>query len=252
MKKTTLIKIFLRSFFVHTTLNFKRMQNIGFSMAIIPLIREMRLHGKESERILTDHVQMFNTHPYLSASIIGSIVRLEEEKASKKEAFSDTVSIKQSLMASYAAIGDMFFWGALRPFAAIVAVLLSYIGLAIAPVIFLLIYTPAHLWVRLKGFIEGYRRGKTGFEFIRSLNLPGAAVKIRWISLAVLIGLLVLLSGDGGQWPFAETYSVLVKLTALAMVMSCLFLIQKGISQVYIIYGAVAVFIIISWTGLIS
>lgn len=252
MKKTTLIKIFLRSFFIHTTLNFRRMQNIGFSMAIIPLIRDMRLYGKESERILTDHVQMFNTHPYLSAPIIGSIVRLEEEKASQEEDFSDTVSIKQSLMASYAAIGDIFYWGALRPFAAIVAVMLSYIGLGIAPVVFLLIYTPAHLWVRIKGFIEGYRRGKTGFEFIRSLNLPGVAVKIRWISLAVLIGLLVLLSGDGGQWPFAETCDVVVKLTALAIVMCCLFLIQKGISQVYIIYGAVAIFIIISWTGLMS
>ncbi len=252
MKKTTLTKIFLRSFFIHTTLNFKRMQNMGFCMAIIPLVREMCLHRKQSERILTDHVQMFNTHPYLSAPIIGSIVRLEEEKASGKEAFSDTVSIKQSLMASYAAIGDIFYWGALRPFAAIVAVILSYIGLAVAPVVFLLIYTPAHLWVRIKGFIEGYRRGKTGFEFIRSLNLPGAAVKIRWISLAVLISLMVLLSGDGTQWPFAETYGVLMKLTALAIVMGCLFLIQKGISQVYIIYGAVAIFIIISWTGLMS
>jgi len=252
VKKTTLIKIFLRSFFIHTTLNFKRMQNIGFCMAIIPLIREMRLHREESERILTDHVQMFNTHPYLSAPIIGSIVRLEEEKASKKEAFSDTVSIKQSLMASYAAIGDIFYWGALRPFAAIVAVMLSYLGLAVAPVVFLLIYTPAHLWVRLKGFIEGYRRGKTGFEFIRSLNLPGAAVKIRWIALAVLIGLMVLLSGEGAQWPFVETCGVLMKLTALAIVMGCLFLIQKGVSQVYIIYGAVAIFMIISWTGLMS
>lgn len=226
------------------------MQNIGFCMAIIPLIREMHLRREESERILTDHVQMFNTHPYLSAPIIGSIVSLEEEKASQKEAFSDTVSIKQSLMASYAAIGDIFYWGALRPFAAIVAVILSYIGLAVAPVVFLLIYTPAHLWVRLKGFLEGYRRGKTGFEFIRSLNLPGAAVKIRWISLAVLIGLMVLLSEEGAQWPFAETYGVLMKLTALVIVMGCLFLIQKGVSQVYIIYGAVAIFIIISWTGL--
>ena len=248
----TLTKIFLRSFFIHTTLNFKRMQNMGFCMAIIPLVREMCLHRKQSERILTDHVQMFNTHPYLSAPIIGSIVRLEEEKASGKEAFSDTVSIKQSLMASYAAIGDIFYWGALRPFAAIVAVILSYIGLAVAPVVFLLIYTPAHLWVRIKGFIEGYRRGKTGFEFIRSLNLPGAAVKIRWIALAVLIGLMVLLSGEGAQWPFVETCGVLMKLTALAIVMGCLFLIQKGISQVYIIYGAVAIFIIISWTGLMS
>ena len=45
------MKIFLRSFFIHTTLNFRRMQNIGFAMAIIPLIRELRLQKKDSERI---------------------------------------------------------------------------------------------------------------------------------------------------------------------------------------------------------
>ena len=86
MKKTTLMKIFLRSFFIQTTLNFRRMQNLGFTMAIIPLIRELRLQQKDSERMLTMHLQMFNTNPYFSASVIGSVVRLEEEQAGKGDA----------------------------------------------------------------------------------------------------------------------------------------------------------------------
>jgi PTS system mannose-specific IID component len=115
----------------------------------------------------------------------------------------------------------------------------------------LLIYTPAHFWIRLKGFIEGYRQGKKGFEFIRSLDLPRIAVKIRWLSLIVLAGALVWLSCYG-EWPFIKTYSVIVKLTVMAVVLLCLLLIKKGISQVYIIYGAFVIFFIIAWTGLIN
>ena len=250
MKKTTLAKIFLRSFFIQTTLNFRRMQNLGFTMAIIPLIRELRLQQRDSERMLNMHLQLFNTNPYLSSSVIGSVVRLEEEDASKGEAL-DIPPLKQSLMASYAAIGDIFFWGALRPFASIIAVILGYMGLILAPVAFLLIYTPAHFWIRLKGFIEGYRQGMKGFEFIRSLDLPRIAVNIRWLSLIVLSGALVWLSCYGG-WPFMKTYSVIVKSTAMAVVLLCLLLIKKGVSQVYIIYGAVVIFFIIAWTGLIN
>jgi mannose PTS system EIID component len=248
VKKTTLIKIFLRSFFIHTTLNFRRMQNLGFAMAIIPVIREFRLQKKESRQLLTTHLQLFNTHPYFSAPIIGSIVRLEEEQACTGEDC-NAHAIKQSFMASYAAIGDIFFWGALRPFASIFAVILIYMGLIIAPVAFLLVYTPAHFWVRLKGFIEGYRRGKNGFEFIRSLDLPGIAVKIRWISLIILSGLVVWLSRDYGYWPFIKVSGVIMKLTALATVMLCFLLIKKGISQMYVIYGAVVIFLLASWKG---
>jgi PTS system mannose-specific IID component len=251
VKKTTLINIFLRSFFIHTTLNFRRMQNMGFAMAIIPLIRELRLQRKESEKLLTTHLQLFNTHPYFSAPIIGSVVRLEEEQAQKGESF-DAMAIKKSLMASYAAIGDIFFWGAMRPFASIFAVVLAYMGLILAPAAFLLIYAPVHLWIRLKGFIEGYREGKKGFEFIRSLDFPRVAVKIRRVSLVVLIGLVIWLSRDGGYWPFLKTYGVVMKLAALASVMFCLLLINKGISQIYIIYGAVVIFILISWKGFLT
>jgi len=224
------------------------MQNMGFAMSVIPLIKELRFKKMESEKFLNTHLQMFNTHPYFSAPIIGSIVRLEEENIFKEDV-ADAVSIKQSLMASYAAIGDIFFWGAFRPFIAIISVVLIYTGMVLAPLFYFMTYNPIHFWVRLKGFMEGYRQGKKGFEFIRSLNLPGISVTIRRVSLMVLIALMLWLSRHSGYWPLIETYGVVVKLTALATVMFCLLLFKKGISQIYVVYSAFVIFVIISWTG---
>ena len=248
MKKTTLLNVFVRSLFIHAALNFKRMQNLGFAMAVIPVINQLGLTKKESQEFLTKHLQVFNTHPYFSAPIIGTVVRLEEENTSRDEAV-DVHSIKRSLMASYAAIGDIFFWGALRPFIAIISVLLIYMGLVFAPIVYLFVYTPIHFWVRVKGFIEGYRQGKRGFEFIRSMDMPSLAVKLRWISLGVLMALIIWLSRNGGYCPFTTSHTIIVKIVAMTVVILCLFLIKKGISQISIIYGAVVAFIILSWTG---
>lgn len=245
------MKIFLRSFFIQTTLNFRRMQNLGFTMAITPLMREEDLKRSDSEKMLTRHLQLFNTNPYLSASIIGSVVCLEEENKNKNEEDSDVLLFKKNLMGSYAAIGDIFFWGALRPFAAMTAVMLSYMGLLLAPVAFLLIFTPSHLWIRLKGFIEGYRKGKKGFEFIRLLNLPGIAVKLRWFGLIVMVSSLIWLS-EYGYWPFVVTSRIIMKLLSFAFVMLFLLLIKKGISQIYIIYGSILFFYLISGRGFLN
>jgi PTS system mannose-specific IID component len=244
VKKWTLIKIFLRSFFIHAALNFRRMQNLGFALAIIPLIREWRLQEKDSKLMLTRHLQMYNSHPYFSAPLIGSVVRLEEESSGKGDA-SGVIALKQGLMGPYAAIGDIFFWSALRPFAAIVAVYLALMGFMIAPLAFLVIYTPAHFWLRAKGFIEGYRRGKQGIEFIRAMDLPRVSVKLRWLSLLTLIVLAIWLT-YGWYWPFiADTSGIIVKSAALAFILPSFFLIKKGVSQIHIIYGAFVIFLLI-------
>lgn len=226
------------------------MQNMGFAMSVIPLLKALNLDAKESEKFLTTHLQMFNTHPYFAAPIIGTIVRLEEEKSSDGQL--DAVSIKQSLMASYAAIGDIFFWGAFRPLMAMASVILMFMGIVVAPVFFLMLFNAGHFWVRFKGFVEGYSKGKRGFEFIRSLNLPGIAGKVRWISLMILIGLLCWLSRDGGYWPFIKIYGLFVKLAALSTVMFCLLILRKGFSQIYMIYASFLIFITISWMGLLT
>jgi len=248
--KATVIKIFLRSLFIHTTLNFRRMQNLGFALSIVPLIRHWQKQHKDVKEILLRHLQMFNTHPYFSASIIGSIVRLELDCADSG-CVADTMAVRHSLMGPYAAIGDIFFWGALRPFAAVFAVVLAYTGLIIAPVAFLLIYTPAHIWLRCKGFIEGYRRGKQGIEFIRIMDLPSTVIKIRWCSILILAGLAqwLLLMGAG---PLANINGIIAKFSVLGVIVACYWLINKGISQVYILYTTVAIFLFISLKELLK
>jgi mannose PTS system EIID component len=246
LKKSTLLIIFLRSFFIHTTLNFRRMQNLGFAMAIIPVIKEWNLPQIDAERLLTRHLQMFNTHPYFSASIVGSVLRLEEEQLKEGIPSVETVVVKQSLMGPYAAIGDTFFWGALRPFAAIIACVLAYGGYVIAPLVFLLLYTPAHVWVRLKGFFEGYRQGKNGIEFIRIIDLLRVAVRIRWFSLIILACSALWFTCKGGCLPLVNSSEIVIKLVALAVILICLFLIKIRISQFYILYGAAIIFLLIS------
>jgi PTS system mannose-specific IID component len=248
MKKRTLLNIFLRSLLIHAALNFHRMQNLGFAYAIIPLIRERKLTGPVAREALTRHLQMFNTHPYLSGPVIGSIVRMEEEAESPID-FAAVSTIKQSLMGPYAAIGDTFFWGALRPCAAIIAVVFAFEGWMIAPLIFMLLYTPAHAWVRIAGFVEGYRKGKRGIEFIRGLNLPRFAGLVRWLSLGILAASVLWLLQDGYS-TFPAASGMVVGSVALALILLCLLLIKKGISQIYILYGAVGIFLIFSLSEL--
>lgn len=248
MNKLVLVKIFLRSFFISATLNFRRMQNLGFAMAIIPAVREWNLNRQDAANFLARHLQMFNTHPYFAASIMGSVIHLEEKQIKDMGANSltDSNAVKQILTGPYAAIGDTFFWGALRPFAAIVSCVLAYKGYVIAPLTFLLLYTPAHLWVRLKGFLEGYRKGKQSIEFIRFLDLPRTAVKIRWVSLIVLAGWTAFLLGSKEYLPFINLSEVVMKSGAIATVLVCIILIKKRISQFYILYGAALFFFLIS------
>jgi mannose PTS system EIID component len=221
------------------------MQNLGFAMAVIPIIREWNLSPEDTEIILTRHLQMFNTHPYFSASVIGAVVCLEEEQRCGGNMSSDAVVVKQSLMGPYAAIGDTFFWGALRPCAAILAIILGWMGIIVAPLVFLLIYTPAHFLVRIKGFIESYRQGKQGIEFIRIMDLPRFAVWIRWISLIMLSIFAVLFTA---KEKLTSIYlpGAFINIGSLAIILCCFLLIKRRISQFYILYGAFVIFILIS------
>lgn len=232
MKKATLFRIFLRSLTIQVSFGFRRMQGLGFAFAMFPLISEQGKEWSEKERFLVRHLQMFNTHPYLVSSVIGSVIRIEEEASIPGLA----EDLKKALMGPYAAIGDAFFWGALRSFSAVGAVILALAGSLLAPIAFLLLYTPAQLFVRVKGFLEGYRCGRNGIDFIRALDLPKESVKIRYL-LLVLIGLLAAAAVDtaGRACNFSpEMPGGAVGLVFLLLVFAS---VRLGISSVKILYG---------------
>ena len=242
MSASCRIRIFLRSLLIHSSFNFWRMQNLGFAYTMIPLILQRGADKEAVSRFLARHLEGFNTHPYLSGPVIGSVVRLEET-TEEGQAGSACSEMKNALMGPYAAIGDTFFWGAWRPFSAIMAVLLAREGFVLAPVLFLVVYNPLHFWVRCKGFLEGYRRGREGIRFVSAMNLPEAAGKIRWLSLAML-GALAALAAQSAGHAAGETPALITGALSLAAVLLCFWLLKIGASAILLLYGTAAVLIL--------
>ncbi len=210
-----------------------------------PLARHYREKPKELSDMLTRHMQPFNTHPYMAAPIIGAVVKMEADSGFRHT--QETAALKKALMGPYAAIGDSFFWGTLRSFSAIVGVLLAINGIVWAPLLFLILYNPIHIWIRLGGFIRGYRNVESGMDFIKRIDLLGISPKIRWGALVVLALLAgVSVSKEIGAFPGGYGGFPL-KIAFLLSILPCFLLIKRGFSQVKIFYGMSAIFCITSY-----
>ena len=153
MDRCGLTRIVLRSLLIQSSLNFSRMQNLGFAYSLVPFFERFKDDIERIQELLIRHLQMFNTHPYFSGPVIGSVVKMEETALLDDQNTALSVSdLKGSVMGPYAALGDSFFWGALRPFSSLVGATLAALGSTIAPLVVLCIYNPFHLWIRMKGF----------------------------------------------------------------------------------------------------
>jgi PTS system mannose-specific IID component len=241
-KKSCLIRIFLRSVLIQSSFNFWRMQNLGFAFSMIPLIKSGGMGSIQASELLKRHLEPFNTHPYLTAPVLGSVVKLEEELRDGQH----VKDLKKTLMGPYAAMGDTFFWGAWRPLLAIGTVALALEGVIWAPLMFLVMYNTVPFYVRLRGFVEGYRRGVRGIDFIGGLNLPGLAGKVRWVSV-ILLGMLAMqLFRDTGN-AHAAVPELPMGFLVLGVILLCFLMIKRGISMMTILYATVSFFLVLSF-----
>ncbi|MCX7634327.1 MAG: PTS system mannose/fructose/sorbose family transporter subunit IID [Syntrophales bacterium] len=202
LKRSDITDIFLRSLLVASSVNIRRMQNMGIAFALIPLIRHRGLEGTALVSFLKRHLQYFSTNIHMASPIIGVLARLEEENLPSGDP-APVMQMRAGLAGPYAAMGDAFFWGGLRPLASVCAAGTALFGLFIAPVLFLAVYIPLSLYIRIGGFVQGYRGIKQQTVFIKMLNMPTRAGYLRratqvmggfllacWASLAVDIPLM--------------------------------------------------------------
>ena len=160
----TLARVFWRCLFLQAAWNRRGMQNLGFAYAIDPALRALYPAAAQREEALRRHLGFFNCHPYMAAAIVGGAIHHEEKVAAGAEPGDQPLAYKQTLQGPLAALGDGFFWTALRPFfGALGAVLglVPWLGLP-AILIVLAVYNAVHLTLRITLFRAGHTRALAG------------------------------------------------------------------------------------------
>lgn len=126
-----------RSTFIQGSWNYERMQNGGWCYSIIPAIKKLYPNKEDKVAALKRHMEFYNTHPYVSAPVMGVTLALEEERANGAE-INDTAiqGVKVGMMGPLAGVGDPVFWFTLRPILGALGASLALSGNIIGPLIF--------------------------------------------------------------------------------------------------------------------
>ena len=197
---STLARVFWRCLFMQAAWNRRGMQNLGFAYAIDPALRRIYPDPVRRAEALGRHLRFFNCHPYMAAAIVGGAIHHEERVAAGSEPPGMPLQYKQTLQGPLAAVGDGFFWTALRPlFGALAAVGALLFG-GVAIVVALVVYNAIHFVLRARLFLAGYQKGDAVVEEIARLSLTVTAERLRSAGAAVCgaAAAVVLVRGAGG------------------------------------------------------
>lgn len=173
LNKLNLFVVFLRSFFIQAVWNFQSMLSIGFCFAISPVGKRLFKSTEKRKAFLNRHLNFFNAHPYFSSYALGAIARIEEELADEEKPDYEKINkFKNALIGPLGAVGDQLFWATLKP----ASILIGLIGIAIlkdinSKLIFifliLILYNLPHIYIRIFGIFNGYKRGFDVYKIIK-------------------------------------------------------------------------------------
>lgn len=237
-------RAFLRTFLLQAGWNYDRMQHLGVAWSMLPALRQIHAPGEARTGAVRRHLEYFNTHPYLAPALLGAAVRLEEDVAAGVRRADEVTSFKAGIMGSYGAIGDSFFWAALRPFGAAVAVALVLLGAGVwGPVVFVAGFDAIALAVRTYGFFAGLQLGPPVVARLARLDFAGATRRVK-IGASILAGLVAALWVQGQPSPIAGTQGAVLAFPVLVLIAGA---VRRGVSP-----AALAVLLAIAagiWNG---
>lgn len=177
--------MFLRSFSIQGSWNYRTLQGSGFAFALMPVLRWV--HGDDDERLqaaVTRHTTLFNAHPYLAGIALGAVARMEMdgEDPALIERF------KTALRGSLGTLGDRIVWAGWRPACVLLALVVLFVthSALAALVVFLAVYNAGHLGLRWWALRIGVEHGKNVGERLRRAPLT------RWHEIVVGGGALFL------------------------------------------------------------
>lgn len=184
--------------FLQGSWNYERMQNGGWCYSIIPAIKKLYSKKEDRAAALKRHLEFYNTHPYVSAPVMGVTLALEEERANGMPVDDQTVQgVKVGMMGPLAGVGDPVFWFTVRPILGALGASLALSGSIVGPLLFFVVWNLvriAFLWYTQEfGYkvgtsiakdMSGGLLGKvTEGASILGMFIIGALVQ-RWVSIS--------------------------------------------------------------------
>jgi PTS system mannose-specific IID component len=193
LPRSVLLQVFFRSFVLQASWNYEQMQSLGLIYALTPAFRRY-YSGATLLSAYRRHLEYFNTHPYLATTVIGAVLKLEEQMQQGIDPGFTVSEFKFAIVAPCAAMGDAFFWGAMRPVAAVAALFLTFHGSLWGPVFFLVLFNLPHFWFRMQGLIKGYGGGVRVVSTLQRWHLSDRAIYLKQ-ALVVLLGFFAAVIG---------------------------------------------------------
>ena len=198
LSKKDRMSVAWRHQFLQGSWNYERMQNGGWCYSIIPAIKKLYTDKDDQIAALKRHMEFYNTHPYVSAPVMGVVLALEEEKANGAEIDDQAIQgVKVGMMGPLAGVGDPVFWYTVRPILGALGASLAMSGSIAGPLIFFFawnIIRMAFIWYTQEfGYqvgtaitkdLSGGLLGKiTSGASILGIFIIGALVQ-RWVSIS--------------------------------------------------------------------
>ena len=178
--------------------NYERMQNGGWCFAMIPAIKKLYPKKEDQVSALKRHLEFYNTHPYVSAPVIGVVLAMEEERANGAPIDDQAIQgVKVGMMGPLAGVGDPVFWYTIRPILGALGASLALSGSIAGPLLFFVAWNVIRIaflwWSQEFGYrvgtdiskdLSGGLLGKvTEGASILGMFIIGALVQ-RWVSIS--------------------------------------------------------------------
>lgn len=229
----------IRSYFIGACLNYERYLGLGFSYAMLPVLKKLYKNEDLKEAALR-HTEFYNTHPWMHNIILGVTTALEEQRSLGAPISTDSISAtKAAMMGPTAGFGDSFFKGVVVTIIGAFAAGLALEGNPIAPFVFIVPCLIIMVLVRYYGVVLGYKYGtrlilqlkKSNVieKFVQASTIVGFMVTAGLITNYVKFNLVTVLKMSGTEIKLASLLdSILPKLLPYTLVFVYYWILKKN------------------------
>lgn len=245
----------IRSMFLQASFNYERMQAAGWLYSILPGLRHIHKDKKDLSRSMKEHLEFFNTHPFLVTFVMGIILAMEQKKENREA----IRGIKVATMGPLGGIGDALFWLTLLPITAGIGASMAIEGNIAGPFFFLIVFNIFHFGLRFGLMEYSYKMGvraiaklKEGTKLIsRAASIVGLTVVGGLIATYVRLSINYTWKMGEGELNIQEGVidQIMPALLPLSFTFLVYWLLKKGRSPLTIILITVVIGLIGSYFG---